>query len=433
MEDKKILSLIENKTLYLHIGYPKTGSTAIQDAMLKHELFLGEQGVSCFNPLELKELVQYCSGKGGLGAEDVVRNLCHRINGCKNDRVVVSYEGLVGKPELIEEFANYLGNLEIIIYVRRQDKYIESAYKQGMKAGKRLELEKITENASNRFDWYKRLKLISECSGNNKLHVKCYEQVCCKGDIFRDFLKTIGLVYLPGNVRTDVSNPGYDNGALELARVCNKSFSDEQKLLLSYSLQFRHKPMPESDKSKSLLSYEQRREILSLFFDSNKKMFNEFNIGTEAEFRSWMYLAPPEEKKKGAVIGNSAIVECLGLNIVENYKSELQLRFRLNWKIWCHEWTKNSRVAIYGAGSHARWMLDSIGESLGCLNVVGFIDRQRVGEEVNGIMIYHPDAFEYQNIDHVIITLEHLEKEIFSYLQQKLPKENIHSFYQLGN
>jgi hypothetical protein len=130
----------------LHVGSPKTGTTAIQRTLSKNRAaLLREHGILYPEPavtdgaahhnlvyeLGLKAL-RFKPALGGWGAiKDIVDNTDART-------VVISAEGLLRlSRDIAPKLHSWAGHqFEVIIYFRRQDEYVEAGYNQHARFGR---------------------------------------------------------------------------------------------------------------------------------------------------------------------------------------------------------------------------------------------------------------------------------------------------------
>ncbi|WP_111733265.1 hypothetical protein [Roseovarius amoyensis] len=128
--------------LVLHIGTPKTGSTAIQRYARAHQPYLASRGIdfllrgrlASYNDLAI-------SLRGGKhdAAATIATDIRKRMEESDAGTFVLSSEMFTGvdPARLRDALAlTAMPETRIIGYFRRQDRYLESSYKQKMKTGK---------------------------------------------------------------------------------------------------------------------------------------------------------------------------------------------------------------------------------------------------------------------------------------------------------
>ncbi|MFZ5964874.1 hypothetical protein ACOXXX_18170 [Thalassococcus sp. BH17M4-6] len=132
------------KTLYLHVGMPKCASTSIQGALRTHAEVFAAQGKFYGTPPRDKT-----EGQGNVTAllADIRNNRKSKVRESldffldRDSDVILSSEMFIGlaRTALADEFiarAREDGFApRLIVYVRRQDQWIESDYKQHIKGG----------------------------------------------------------------------------------------------------------------------------------------------------------------------------------------------------------------------------------------------------------------------------------------------------------
>lgn len=151
-------------TLYIHIGYHKTGTTAIQNYLWKHRARLKKRGVlypavalsgpthaklaNVFKGQKFHDVIAQMRGDVGPGdadpyelapgedAESLYSELHKAIDRGKCPTTVISSECFLEwiDPAEVARYVSRLGmDIKIVIYLRRQDLWIESVYNQIIK------------------------------------------------------------------------------------------------------------------------------------------------------------------------------------------------------------------------------------------------------------------------------------------------------------
>ncbi|MEO1551966.1 MAG: hypothetical protein AAFR93_16315 [Pseudomonadota bacterium] len=134
--------------ILLHIGMHKTGTSAVQRVFSRNSWILAAAGIHYWAPrvgwvkraskaIDLYGAVQNrASGQGPhpkFGApEDVLARICAKA---ARHWVVVSAEGLSGQdPAFAQALAPLRGTARALVYLRRQDAWVESFYRQMVKS-----------------------------------------------------------------------------------------------------------------------------------------------------------------------------------------------------------------------------------------------------------------------------------------------------------
>jgi len=136
------------KSVYLHIGTHKTGSTSIQRFLARADEVLAEQGIlypeagrpdtNWSTQYGQHELYWSIVGKRGIGDEQVWDNLRREMEEHPDQRVVISAEGFEEcTSDEIGRIVNHLEShpIRIIVYLRPPLQFLRSAYAQRVKSG----------------------------------------------------------------------------------------------------------------------------------------------------------------------------------------------------------------------------------------------------------------------------------------------------------
>jgi len=286
------------KQILLHIGTGKTGTGSIQnflfdnrDVLLKqHRLLYPVTGLARVEHFGEEihahyPVVAWVLGRNRKKLELLVREIEHAAA----DVAVIScenlYHGLVAGD--IGFLAECLARHEtrVICYVRRQDLYMESAWKQQVKIGelrtpfpvflkRHTSPEYLAEVHAN---YYRMLKPWAEAFGQQNIQVRVFDRTQWRNrNLIDDFLGLFDLpddaaaCSLPKPVMTNVAMPS------ELVRLICKINAmglvprSEQKAFVSYLRDLRDYNNP------PLLTLADRRSIIHNYTASNETMFREF-------------------------------------------------------------------------------------------------------------------------------------------------------------
>ncbi len=245
------------KKLYIHIGTPKTGTTSLQTFCSKNQELLNSKGY-VFPPCPYSYpgvSRERNNGRflvGSIRDDDRQRNdeaekhvflegmekikeLFHKYNA-----VILSDEGIwrtmdVQKRNLwkdLKQEADAGGyEVKVIVYLRRQDKFISSLWIQNIKklrgtnnlGEERFEdyLDKI--NKESRLDYYAKLERIAAVFGKEHIIVRRFEKGSFYGEsIYFDFLYAIGITDANDFSIPDITqNHGLYGNTHEIKRILN--------------------------------------------------------------------------------------------------------------------------------------------------------------------------------------------------------------------
>ena len=217
------------RKIYLHIGAYKCGSTAIQSLLKHNKNTLEERGFEYLdfnnknfsayafnsNPLawyfgfgynsrivrknnEFKSIIESKLNKSNHSTNNVIISSEVFFKKYNKNNFSKNYNYSLDKYKLkIEEIKSKFKNkkLKIIIYVRRQDKYYESSYRQwvnhGYFSGNVYDI--VNNNEAN---WYETIKCWSDVFGKENIIVRPLEKKqLVGGDLYKDFLNIIGIKF----------------------------------------------------------------------------------------------------------------------------------------------------------------------------------------------------------------------------------------------
>lgn len=299
-------------TLYLHIGMPKTGTSYIQNTLKLNRQVLKEKGY--IYPLNLNSgnysatrnahfLVQKIldkNGKRDLNKENEIWNLYFdRISSMFKtyDKMILSEEGIwnIGEKrdkkfwkKLKKELNARNIDCKIIVYLRRQDLFIQSHWAQKVREYETRSFKEYI-NGKNilRLEYYSRLKAIADIMGKESIDVRLYEKQQwggTKNNLISDFFDAIGLEFNDdfqeltkttsnislGGVYLDYKR--YMNRYPEL-RTANGRKSNLHKILTKLMYE---NASDFSFSKNNLLTYNDTMEILDKYKEENEQVAREF-------------------------------------------------------------------------------------------------------------------------------------------------------------
>ncbi|SKA91334.1 hypothetical protein SAMN02745704_02319 [Paucidesulfovibrio gracilis DSM 16080] len=227
------------KTLYLHIGTPKTGSSAIQTFLEQNREVLRSKGIDYPGGPAKKTQFSAQSGNGRdlcLAKPDSkeYKHALRQIQASEFDTVLVSSEFFIAQSDermarLHKALSDF--DIHIIAYLRRQDLYLQSYLQQGVKLHGLRSLD-AWESDDPMFNGF--MQLLGENAAQallqfvrgyekDKVIIRPYEKgQFTDGNIFSDFLTILGIP-LTGEFQLPqrAINPGFDRDFLELRMMLN--------------------------------------------------------------------------------------------------------------------------------------------------------------------------------------------------------------------
>ena len=251
------------RTLYLHIGTPKTATTSIQMFCVDNEPVLKKLGYSYpilsykFPKVEKRRNGHFLIGciKNADGTQNTEKNeemfqkgiqMLHETFE-KTDNIILSDEKLwnVSKgPRFIfwnklQEDAEQFGyQVKVIVYLRRQDEYANSWLAQQIKEGwgnfrttKWKNFWKSPKEVA--LDYYAILEKISAVVGKENIIVRIFERDKFGGknhDIYSDFMEAVGIEYNDEfQIIHEETNASITGNAQEIRRVMNSILPKESQ------------------------------------------------------------------------------------------------------------------------------------------------------------------------------------------------------------
>ncbi len=240
------------KILHVHIGTPKTGTTAIQEFCVENAAILKKKGYcypilpfSFWDASEARNahfLVAQITDKDGNVLEEEAEKNFHKgvqiIQDLfqKFDHVVMSDENIwlsmdtIRKDlwENLKKEAQSRGfSIRVIVYLRRQDKYLYSLWNQRIKSKRRLEMsyEDFVDmiNVPARLEYYDKLERMAGVLGKENITVRRFDGGKFEGgSIYADFLQAIGLTLTDEyKISQGVRNLGLFGNTFEIKRILN--------------------------------------------------------------------------------------------------------------------------------------------------------------------------------------------------------------------
>jgi hypothetical protein len=239
-------------TLYLHIGMPKTGTTAIQNFLTDNAEALNKHGI-CYPDLGFRYpsigiprnahflIASYIEENGKKthrrpAAEyepglDQLADLARRY-----DRIILSDEAIWRGsttredfwPRLKEDLAKRSLDLKIIVYLRRQDLWVQSFWAQKVKKGTTMTFQeylKYMDEVSYPVNYYPYMDMLASVFGKDALVIRLYEKEQYEGEqhsLLSDFLNIFGVPLSEDfTMKKEFYNPSLAGNSIEMRRLLN--------------------------------------------------------------------------------------------------------------------------------------------------------------------------------------------------------------------
>ncbi|MCK5917021.1 MAG: hypothetical protein KAG34_01255 [Cocleimonas sp.] len=289
-----------NKIIYLHIGMPKTGTSSIQVFLAKNidALLANDTSYPELESLKIAKKGRVTSGNMGIISRallpafhsdfpesvdriELLAKLENTIQTSKAKKIILSSEFLAVVPkEGLIQLYNILKKskhqIKIIIYLRAQERFIQSVYAQRVKRHGEVEpIEKFIQQRlkeNSILNYYNLLNKFSKVFGKNNLIIRVYEkEQLINSNLLDDFLDSIGLK--AENIFS--TNKKWVNKALGkktifLSRIINRYMPFPIALRLINLIERIN--IDQLSLESDIISCKLKNEIITTFSDSNIKL-----------------------------------------------------------------------------------------------------------------------------------------------------------------
>lgn len=297
-------------TLYIHIGTPKTGTTAIQNFLLLNEQELRKHGVvhphiefehmrEKFRSRRNGNFLVYKSLLEGEEKEREEQQVYRygfeviKREAQTAEKIVISDEAIWYRQNSRESFwsdirkdAEAAGcDLKVVVYLRRQDLLAQAEWNQSIKYETRSSstFKKYLKSKAlkrRNLDYYQALTDIAACIGKENLIVRVFQKdifLRSQEGIYGDFLDAIGeKMREEYEIPLESQNERLDGNFVEIKRLINQI--PEYKEMPT---DFIYQPILRANSLKtpekvSYFGYEEQVKFLRQFEDSNRRVAKEF-------------------------------------------------------------------------------------------------------------------------------------------------------------
>lgn len=346
-------------TVYLHIGLPKTGTTALQIFLYDNQDVLESHGVSFPDfGLRYKDSSFRKNGRFLIapnisnGTKDFSRpsdeyeptlNKIAEL-GKTYDKILITDEGIWHLSMKREHFWSDLKSdfesrgldLKVIVYLRRQDSFVQSLYAQRVRETKKpFTFEEYLNSEVQKWplDFKERLDHISDIVGRDALIIRLYEKAQYQGPehtLFSDFLDIFGLTIADGfRLGEETHHPSLDGTYLELKRLLNFLPENIKGSALHKSLFEMLKTNPTVQPKEKTTRFQSGKQqiFLNQFALSNSQVAREY-LGREDGklFYEEVPDLPQEQISTEALLKDSLIIYGRTLQQLDQQNRELQKR-----------------------------------------------------------------------------------------------------------
>lgn len=326
---------MNKKQLFLHIGTQKTGTTTIQSILSKNKKRLQNERIGYLgrfaklaremrvinqpNP-ELEKSIQQAFEKELEQHSDIDLDSFVVSNEKFTGDKMIAYRnsGLIAESlhRILEPFSL---DIKIIVFIRRQDKFIESTYAQKVYSGSSLSFSEFIELFDESdFHWTNLLDSYASVFGKENILVHRFDRKYLpqKNSLIHTFGEAIGSDFLRNFSGELIKNQGYSRNTLEIAKLSNKHLDKREMRLLRDILR---KADPKT-RSYSFFSDKERERFLDIYRSSNKEVAKNY-FGDEqlfSEFTISNTNAGNDQKYEGLTPENVAVILSKSLLVLQD-------------------------------------------------------------------------------------------------------------------
>lgn len=293
-------------TVYLHIGTPKTGTTAIQNFLSDNNEVLNKYGI-CYPDLGFRYsgigmlrnahflLTSYTDENGKQPGKDYEPGLDKLAELADSyDKIIISDEAIWRGSQSRKDFWTRLKydfwkrnlDFKVIVYLRRQDLWVQSFWGQKIKKGAEYDFKGYLQNLEEigyPTNYYKYMNTLSSVFGEKSIIIRVYEKGQYQGEqhtLISDFLNIFGLPLTDEFcIKQTLYNLSLNGNYLEIRRMLNAlpDFPANGKALKK-SIWELQKLYPEADQAQNYTwaNPEEQRAYLDSFAQSNEDLARKY-------------------------------------------------------------------------------------------------------------------------------------------------------------
>lgn len=284
-------------TLYLHIGTPKTGTTALQNFLPANEEVLEQHGI-CYPDFGFRyaglgvhrngHFLVTCNYKDEFGNRVLEKEEADYQEGLRKleevgkrfPKIILSDEGIWKQSitdrenfwERLNKDLKRIGfDIKIVVYFRCQNLFVQSHWAQKIKEGGKYDFHEYLESpvfTEYPLDYYEYMHMLASIFGKEALIIRVFEKKQFTGEnhtIQEDFLNIFNLKMSDGFVvEQAVYNTSFEGDYLKIKEILNN--------------------LPEFKSNKNLLISNMKNIQDEKIFEHNYKKYTFFKPGEEEEF-----------------------------------------------------------------------------------------------------------------------------------------------------
>lgn len=409
------------KTIYLHIGAPKTGTSALQHFFYMNAERMYEDGIwypEFEASLKIEEKLGLFSGNAtflrqcGRKLEDIceeekkqVKKILDKIIMEEKDTLLSSELLFWSGAELYQNLKSWGVNVKVIVYLRRQDYWGESMWNQNIKKSAYMMVKPCFEyilESNALLDYYKKLQEIATVIGKENIIVRTYESAGAQ-DTFSDFFKILGINDISKYTKDKYqANPSLSANYVEIKRILNgipdndilidniRDIMEEGRTYTASEDKVRSAPL--------FLSKEERQIILDKYAEGNEKIAKEY-LGREKLFS--------EEMPEGKVGIDTEtiyadIIKFFGSLFVRQSKQIDELRKKAR-RIELPDDCEGKKVIVYGIDRGGKELYEYLKSASRVSEIIAVDKRWEIVSAKYGFTVMNPEIIDYGTTDYIMI------------------------------
>jgi hypothetical protein len=259
--------------LIIHIGTQKTGTSALQSYLAWNAEMLLWQGIRYLEAGRPRTshsmLAQSLQKASDLSVWSGVRRELAKSDSRIN---LISAEGFwFADPAAVKAQLGDIGDVRVIVYLRRQDQYLQSLWKQAVCGGRKTDFAQWRDKLPYRGDYFCNVERWSEQFGEESIVVRPYVRNGTV-DTIGDFCRIIGASDLPPPTHTGV-NPSPRRELLHFIRAFNCLDAEVEIQQLFRAMVFKNESYA---RSCDILSDEECVALMDSFAEGNRRLIQKY-------------------------------------------------------------------------------------------------------------------------------------------------------------
>jgi hypothetical protein len=286
------MKLVPKTPLYLHIGLPRTGTTTIQhflrinaSILARHGIIYPDAGRSYEAHHELAASLEGVSRDWvrSIDADAVLGALRSEVMSSKPNKVVLSSEifAFIRNAKILRDAFQKEYDVVVLLFLRRQDEWIESCYRQDVTVGEfRGTIDEYLNVRQHHLDFNRLVEFWEALIGVDNVKVHVAKPSSASTNIQRAFLEMCGISWQPDFVVNEDANLSLSNDCIEFLKCSPDSRRISMRyqrliaLLADYSKEY-----PDAPSNKHILTPLQRQSILTFCAEGNRSISERYFSG----------------------------------------------------------------------------------------------------------------------------------------------------------